>query len=95
MPDGTSRSIFTRIKLGTVGEISDLSARREHDRLRQQINRERGFVPTAPKGETFAEVAKTYMTDIGPQLSISTHTSFRASDQWRLWPSRSQHCNDL
>ena len=72
MPDGTSRSIFTRIKLGRIGEISELSARREHDRLRQQINRERGSVPTAPKGETFEEVAKTYMTDIGPQLSIST-----------------------
>lgn len=72
MPDGTSRSVFTRIKLGTVGETSELSARREHDRLRQQINRERGSVPTAPKGETFAEIAKTYMTDIGPQLSIST-----------------------
>ena len=72
MPDGTSTSVFTRIKLGTVGEISELSARREHDRLRQQINRERGSVSTALKGETFAEVAKTYMTDIGPQLSIST-----------------------
>jgi integrase len=71
-PDGTSRSVFTRIKLGTVGEISELSARREHDRLRQQINRERGSVPTAPKGETFEEVAKTYMKDIAPQLSIST-----------------------
>lgn len=72
MPDGTSRSVFTRIDLGRVGEISDLSARREHDRLRQQINRERGSVPTAPKGETFEEVAKTYMNDIGPQLAIST-----------------------
>lgn len=72
MPDGTSKSVFTRIKLGTVGEISDLSARREHDRLRQQINNERGSVPSAPRGETFADVAKTYMTDIGPQLSIST-----------------------
>jgi integrase len=71
-PDGTSKSVFTRIKLGKIGEISDLSAQREHDRLRQQINRERGSVPTAPKGETFAEVAKTYMTDIAPQLSIST-----------------------
>jgi integrase len=40
--------------------------------LRQQINKERGSVPTAPKGETFEEVAKTYMSDIGPQLSIST-----------------------
>jgi integrase len=71
-PDGTTRSVFTRIDLGRIGEISDLSARREHDRLRQQINRERGSVPTAPKGETFEEVAKTYMKDIAPQLSIST-----------------------
>ncbi len=72
MPDGTSRSVFTRIKHGAIGKMSELSARREHDRLRQQINRERGSVPTAPKGETFEEVAKTYMTDIGPQLSPST-----------------------
>lgn len=72
MPDGSTRSVFTRIHLGKVGEVSELSARREHDRLRQQINRERGSVPTAPKGETFEEVAKTYMKDVAPQLSIST-----------------------
>ena len=72
MPDGATRSVFTRIDLGKIGEISELSARREHDRLRQQINRERGSVPTAPKGETFEEVAKTYMKDIAPQLSVST-----------------------
>ena len=70
--DGSTRSVFTRIHLGKVGEISELSARREHDRLRQQINRERGSVPTAPKGETFEEVAKTYMKDIAPQLSPAT-----------------------
>jgi integrase len=72
MPDGSTRSVFARIKLGKVGDISELSARREHDRLRQQINRERGSVPTAPKGETFQEVAATYMKDIAPQLSIAT-----------------------
>src|SRR5262249_27122178 len=72
MPDGSTRSVLTRTNLGRVGEISELSARREHDRLRQQINRERGSVPTAPKGETFEEVAKVYMRDIAPQLSIST-----------------------
>jgi len=72
MPDGSTRSVFTRIHLGKVGEMSELSARREHDRLRQQINRERGSVPTSPKGETFEEVAKTYMKDIAPQLSPST-----------------------
>src|SRR6516162_7923082 len=72
MQDGTTRSVFTRIHLGKIGEVSELSARREHDRLRQQINRERGSVSTAPKGETFEEVARTYMKDIAPLLSPST-----------------------
>ena len=72
LPDGSSKSVFTRIDLGRTTEMSEHSARREHDRLRQQINRERGSVPTAPKGETFEEVATTYMKDVGPQLAIST-----------------------
>lgn len=72
MPDGTTRSAYSRIDLGKLSKVSELSARREHDRLRQQINRERGSVPTAPKGETFEDVAKTYMKDIAPQLPIST-----------------------
>lgn len=72
MPNGSTRSVLTRTNLGKVGEISELSARREHDRLRQLINRERGSVPTAPRGETFEQVAKTYMRDVAPQLSIST-----------------------
>jgi integrase len=72
MPGGSTRSVFSRISLGKVGSISELSARREHDRLRQIINKERGSVPTAPKGETFAEVAATYMKEIAPQLSIAT-----------------------
>ena len=72
MADGTTRSAYSRIDLGKIQNISELSARREHDRLRQQITRERGSVPTAPKGETFDNVASTYMKDIAPQLSIST-----------------------
>jgi integrase len=72
MPDGSTKSIFTRFSLGRVGDISELSARREHDRLRNQINRERGSVPTAPKGETFKDVALAYMNDVAPHLSIST-----------------------
>jgi len=71
-PDGSTRSVFSRIQLGKVGAISELSARREHDRLRQQINRERGSVPYSAEGETFEEVAKTYMTEVAPQLSIAT-----------------------
>lgn len=86
MRDGTTRSVYTRIHLGKVGEVSELSARREHDRLRQQINRERGSVPTAPKGETFEEVAKTYMTDIAPLLSPSTERQRKSHLNAHLLP---------
>jgi integrase len=86
MQDGTTRSVYTRIHLGKVGEVSELSARREHDRLRQQINRERGSVPTAPKGETFEEVAKTYMKDIAPLLSPSTERQRKSHLNAHLLP---------
>lgn len=61
-----------RFDLGKVGNLSELSARREHDRLRQQINRERGSVPPAPRGETFKDVASRYTKELAPQLSCST-----------------------
>lgn len=72
MPDGSVKSVFTRFDLGRVGDISELSARREHDRLRNQINRERGSVPPAPRGEKFKDVASAYMKSIAPHLSPST-----------------------
>lgn len=72
MHDGTTRSMLERTPLGKVGEISERQAQREHDRLRQIINRERNSVPTAPKGETFKALSETYMRVIGPQLSIAT-----------------------
>jgi integrase len=72
MADGSVKSVFTRFDLGGVDSLSDLSARREHDRLRNQINRERGSVPPAPRGEKFRDIAFAYMKDIAPHLSPST-----------------------
>src|ERR1700684_1696668 len=69
MQDGNTRSVKTRFDHGKIGLVSELSARREHDRLRQQINRERGSVPTAPRGETFSDAAKNYIESIAPHLS--------------------------
>jgi len=72
MPDGSIRSKLTRIKIGKVSAMSELADRREHGRLREQINRERGSVPPAPKGESFRDIAELYMTNVAPHLSIST-----------------------
>jgi len=86
MPDGLVRSIRVRFLLGKVGAISELSARREHDRLRTQVNRERGSVPTAPKGETFKDAADAYMEAIAPNLSISTIRQRRSHLKHHLLP---------
>ncbi|MGA7623375.1 MAG: tyrosine-type recombinase/integrase [Candidatus Acidiferrales bacterium] len=64
--------MFTRFDLGRVEDISELSARREHDRLRNQINRKRGSVPPAPQGEKFKDVACAYMKNVAPHLAPST-----------------------
>jgi hypothetical protein len=72
MPDGNTTSVKERFDHGKVGEVSELAARREHDRLRQQINRERGSVPPSPRGESFADAAKLYIDSIAPHLSCST-----------------------
>jgi integrase len=73
-PDGSTQSKLARIKLGKSGKdgLSELAARREHGRLREQINRERGSVPPATKGESFRNIAELYMTNVAPHLSIST-----------------------
>jgi integrase len=72
MPDSVTKSVKERFDHGKAGDISELSARRAHDSLRQKINRERGSVPTAPRGESFADASQAYIRAIGPQLSIST-----------------------
>ncbi len=71
-PDGSTQSKLARIKIGKVSAMSELAAKREHGRLREQINRERGSVPPAPKGESFRDIADLYMTNVAPHLSIST-----------------------
>jgi integrase len=72
LPDDGTQSVKQRFDLGLVGRISELSARREHDSLRQKINRERGSVPPAPRSETLKEGATRYMSELAPQLSCST-----------------------
>src|SRR6185437_13210225 len=72
LPDGTTESYKERFKHGKVGVISQLQARKEHGRIRELINRERGTTPAVIKGETFGGVAKAYLEDVAPQLSPST-----------------------
>jgi hypothetical protein len=86
MPDRNARSVKERFDHGKVGEVSELSARREHDRLRQKINRERGSVPIAPNGETFKDTADAYVESIAPHLSCSTVRQRQSHLRFHLLP---------
>lgn len=86
MPGGLTRSVKERFDHGKVGEISELAAHREHDRLRQQINKERGSVPTAPKGETFKDGADAYIENIAPHLTCSTVRQRQSHLRFHLLP---------
>jgi integrase len=86
MPDGNTRSVKQRFDHGKDGETSELSVRREHDRLRQQINRERGSVPPAPRGESLADAAKLYIESIAPHLSCSTVRQRESHLRFHLLP---------
>jgi integrase len=73
-PDGSSVSRRARYFLGKIGPdgISERAARREHDRTMQDVNRKRGSVAPAPRGETFADALKLWQNAVAPQLSPST-----------------------
>jgi len=60
--------------IGRVGQdgLSERAARREHDRIMQEVNRKRGSVATAIKGRAFRDIADAWRVAIAPHLSPST-----------------------
>ena len=81
-PDGRMYSMFyvdsddrsKRVKqlIGRRDKMSERAARREHDRIMQDVNRRRGSVAPAYRGQSFAEVTDLWRRAIAPNLSPST-----------------------
>jgi integrase len=68
--DGGSKRVKQFI--GNLGEMSERAALREHARIMEDVNRRRGSVAPAYKGQTFAEVTELWRRAIAPNLSPST-----------------------
>ena len=68
--DGKSKRVKQFI--GKLGQMSERAARREHARIMDDVNRRRGSVAPAYRGQTFAEVTELWRRDIAPNLSPST-----------------------
>jgi hypothetical protein len=81
-PDGRMYSMFyvdsddrsKRVKqfIGKLGEMSERAALREHTRILEDVNRRRGSVSPAYKGQTFAQITDLWRTAIAPNLSPAT-----------------------
>ena len=55
--------------LGSLQQTSERAARREHDRIMQQVNRRRGSVAPAYRGQTFTDAVNLWRQAIAPNLS--------------------------
>jgi len=71
-PDGTLTTRRVRHLIGNLASMSERAARREHDRTMREINRKRGSVAPAIKGQTFRDVTTAWLTAVAPHLSPST-----------------------
>lgn len=73
-PDGSLESRRVRRAIGRISEdgLSERAARREHDRIMQAINQERGSVAPAIKGRTFQNAVEAWRKAIAPNLSPAT-----------------------
>ncbi len=71
-PDGCLKSRRVRQSIGNLSSMSERAARREHDRIMQEVNRKRGSVAPAVKGHTFGDAVTAWRTAVGPHLSPAT-----------------------
>lgn len=72
---GSDGSVCTKqVKrfLGNLQTTSERAARREHDRIMQEVNFQRGSIAPAPKGQTFADAVNKWRSAIAPNLSPAT-----------------------
>lgn len=73
-PDGALATRKVRHLIGAIGPdgLSERAARREHDRIMQEVNRKRGSVAPAVKGRTFRDAVAAWRNEVAPHLSPST-----------------------
>jgi integrase len=72
LPDGTSDTERARYCHGDLISMSEREARRQHDVLMADVNRQRGCVPPPVRGQTFLDAVNAWRSAVAPQLSPGT-----------------------
>src|SRR5215472_5657286 len=71
-PDGSTVTKQKMQFIGNLSQMSERAARREHARIMEEVNRQRGSTAPVPKGQTFADAANNWRKAIAPNLSPAT-----------------------
>jgi integrase len=71
-PDGSAVTKQVKKFLGNISQISERAARREHDRIMQDVNRRRGSVAPAYRGQNFTDAVNLWRQAVAPNLSPAT-----------------------
>ncbi len=58
--------------IGRITEMSERAARREHARIMEEVNRQRGSLAPILRGQTFADAVNKWRQAVAPNLSPST-----------------------
>jgi integrase len=88
-PDGTTKRVCRT--LGSTKEgMSERVARREHVRIIDEVNHQRGSIAPVPKHQSFAEAVKRWNEAIAPNLSPSTVRQRDSHFRFHIMP-RLQH----
>jgi hypothetical protein len=71
-PDGSLATKQVKRFIGNLSQMSERAARSEHARIMEEVNRKRGGVRPAPKGQTFADAVTKWRQAIAPIQSPAT-----------------------
>lgn len=70
--DGAASSRRVRHYIGIATQMSERAARREHTRIIADVNRRRGSVAPAYRGQTFSDIVQLWREAVAPNLSPAT-----------------------
>jgi integrase len=70
--DGTTATKQVKRFVGNLKTTSERAARREHAKIMEKVNEDRGSIAPAPKGQSFADAVAKWRSAIAPNLSPAT-----------------------
>jgi integrase len=89
-PDGSTVTKQVKKFLGNVSQMSERAARREHARIMDAVNSQRGSLAPLPKGQTFTDAVNKWRSAIAPNLSPGTVRAYESNLRTHILPRFAQ-----